>query len=261
MRQLTIVPDRELNRVPFAALWDRVGNRFVIEDYVLRTVPSAEFFIAALSRPHPAAIGSRALVVGDPKLDPASAAALPPLAGAAREAESVARIYAGATLLRGADAAHARVVELMPAHSVFHFAGHAVFNAEQPELSYLALASDGGAGTGILRAREIGDLRLSNVAVVVLSACSSSSPRASRTGAITGLAYSFLRAGVPATISTVWDVEDDTAAEVVVRFHRHLAAGAPTAEALRSAQLEALNSARPELAAPDTWAAFTYTGP
>ena len=77
---------------------------------------------------------------------------------------------------------------------VFHFAGHAVANGDQPELSYLALASQHAGEVGILRAAEIGRLRLSNLQIVVLSACSTLNPRRSRMGAIAGLAYSFLRA-------------------------------------------------------------------
>lgn len=261
VRQLTVVPDRELFRVPFAALWDRTAGRYAIEQYQIRTVPSAGFFLAASSRAPGAGTGTGVLVVGDPSLEPAEAGRLGSLPGAAREARIVAGLYPGSVLLSSADARRGRVLGLLPAHSIFHFAGHAVFNPEQPEMSYLAFAPDEPGKSGILRAWEIGGLRLSNVDVVVLSACSSLSPRTSRSGAIAGLAYSFLRAGAPATVSTLWDVDDGATMELVTRFHHHLAAGTPAAEALRLAQVEALKSTRPELRAPEAWAAFIYTGP
>src|SRR6185436_6227741 len=109
--------------------------------------------------------------------------------------------------------------------SVVHFAGHAVFNSERPERSYLALAPSGFDDRGVLEARDIGKLRLSGVRVVVLSACSTLNPRPTRTGAIAGLAYSFLRAGAPATISTLWDVSDEATTDLLVSFHRRLASG------------------------------------
>ncbi|HST60545.1 MAG TPA: CHAT domain-containing protein, partial [Longimicrobium sp.] len=260
IRQLTIVPDRELYRVPFAALRDGPGGHYAVEQYLIRTVPSAAFFLQAATQPRPASSHSPALVIGNPSLDPAAAGALGALPGAAREARTVADMYPGSTLLDGTHARRDRVVELLPAHSIFHFAGHAVFNPEQPELSYLALAA-GGPGGGILRAGEIAELRLSNVQVVVLSACSSLNPRPSRTGAITGLAYSFLRAGAPATVSTLWDVEDGVTTELLIGFHRRMAAGTPAAEALRLAQIQALRSDDPEASDPRAWAAFIYTGP
>jgi len=152
-------------------------------------------------------------------------------------------------------------LELLPKYSVFHFAGHAVANGDQPGLSYLALASQHADEEGTLRAAEIGRLRLSNLQIVVLSACSTLNPRPSRMGAIAGLAYSFLRAGAPATVSTLWDVDDAVTTELLVSFHNRFAGGTPAAEALRLAQQDALSSRRPELRSPRAWGAFVYTGP
>jgi CHAT domain-containing protein len=262
IRQLTVVPDRELNRLAFAALVDRGTGRYLVEGYTLRTVPSAGFYLAASPQTSGAAGGEGALVIGNPSLDDdPETGALPTLPSAAREAEIIARLYPGSVLLSSGHARRARVLDRLPGSSVFHFAGHAVFNQQQPEQSYLALAPDQPGRPGTLRAWEIGRLHLSNIEVVVLSACSSLSPRASRTGAVAGLAFSFLRAGAPATVSTLWDVDDGATMELVVHFHRLLAAGTPAPEALRQAQIAALRSTRPELWTPRAWAAFVYTGP
>lgn len=262
IRQLTVVPDRELNRLAFAALVDPADARYLVERYAIRTVPSAGFYLAASARRSGTVGRRRALVIGNPSLeDDLETGALPTLPSAAREAQIVAGLYPESVLLSRGHARRARVLDGLPASGVFHFAGHAVFNPEQPEQSYLALAPDQPGRPGTLRAWEIGRMRLSNIQVVVLSACSSLSPRASRTGAVAGLAFSFLRAGAPATVSTLWDVDDGASVELVVRFHRLLAAGTPAPEALRLAQLEGLRSTRPELRVPRAWAAFVYTGP
>ena len=258
--EIVVVPDRELARVPFAALWNRATGRYVLEDYRVRTLPSAAFLVAASRAASPDSRSS-ALVIGNPKLDAASAARLPPLPGAFREAEEVARHYGRGKLLRGPGASRDSVLEFLPKYGVFHFAGHAVANGDQPELSYLALASQHAGEVGILRAAEIGRLRLSNLQIVVLSACSTLNPRPSRMGAIAGLAYSFLRAGAPATVSTLWDVDDAVTTELLVSFHNRFAGGMPAAEALRLAQQDALSSRRPELRSPRAWGAFVYTGP
>jgi CHAT domain-containing protein len=258
MRRLAVVPDRELFRLPFAALWDRDTGAYVVERFQVRTLPNAGFLLSgAREEPLPSAFS--ALVVGNPRVDPGLAPELPSLPGAAREAREVARVYGTTRVLADAGAGQTAVLEQLPRFSVFHFAGHAVFNPEQPELSYLALAA--GDDDGVLQAREIGRLRLDGLRVVVLSACSTLNPRPSRAGGNAGLAYSFLRAGVPATVSTVWDVDDGATADVLVEFHRALAGGTPPAEALRQAQLGALRSSRPEMRAPAAWAAFVYTGP
>lgn len=258
IRHLVVVPDRELNQVPFTALRDERG--YLVERYSVGTLPSAAFFVAAQARARVRpGRPPLTLAVGEPAVS--KSLGLEPLPAAADEARVVARLRQPATLLTGREARRDSVLRLLPHHTVFHFAGHAVFNAERPELSYLALASDSAGDTGILRASEIGTLPATNLETVVLSACSTMSPRPTHAGAPAGLAYSFLRAGAPATVSTLWDVSDHTTIEVLVGFHRRVAAGTPAAEALRLAQVAALRSDRPALRAPVAWAAFIYTGP
>ena len=259
VRRITVVPDRELYRLPLAALWNRSTQRYLVLDHTVTVVPSAGFYVAATALRSDTRSAKSALVVGNPALARDVAARLAPLPHAGREAREIGRLY-GSRPLTGTAATRLSVLEQLPTHFIFHFAGHAVFNGEQPGSSYLALAPDAGANDGTLRAWEIGDLRLSNVQLVVLSACSTLSPRPSRAGATAGLAYSFLRAGAPATVSTLWDVVDGRTAPLLVEFHSRFAAGASAAEALRQAQLQALQSPRPELHAPSAWAAFIYTG-
>ncbi|HYH82944.1 MAG TPA: CHAT domain-containing protein [Longimicrobium sp.] len=259
IRHLAIVPDRELNQLPFAALRNGTAGPRLVERYSIGTLPSTAFYLAARARAatRPARAG-RALVVGNPAID--SLLGLPALPGAEREAEAVARLRAPATLLMGARASRATLLRHLPGHTLLHFAGHAVFNAESPELSYLALAPDGAGGPGILPAWEIAHLPASNLVTVVLSACSTLNPRPTHAGAPAGLAYSFLRAGAPSTVSTLWDVSDQATTGVLVEFHRLVAGGTPPAEALRRAQVAALRSGS-AMRVPGAWAAFIYTGP
>jgi CHAT domain-containing protein/Flp pilus assembly protein TadD len=258
IRSLSVIPDRELSRLPFVALWDTAKKQYLVEGFEVRTVPSGAFLMTALKRRGKPPAANQALVVGDPLLDTTASARLPALPGASEEAQRVAKQYRSPRLLTGGQARRDSVVALLATSSVFHFAGHAIVNTDQPELSYLAFAkTEGGDNTdGMLRAREIGQLRPSKLQLVVLSACSTLSPRASHTGAIAGLAYSFLRAGVPATVSTLWDVSDETTVELLVDFHHELVAGRSAAEALQSAQRAAIKRSPPRV-----WAAFIYTGP
>lgn len=260
IQRLAVIPDRELHQVPFAALWSRTTARYVVEDREVATLPSTTFYLAAGQGGAPPGRLS-ALLVGNPALADEAQKRLPPLPGALRETRRIAEMYRHPRLLTGPAARRDSVLELLPRYGVFHFAGHAVFNGDNPGASYLALASDGSHGEARLQGWEIGTLRLSNVQVVILSACSTLSPRPSRAGAAAGLAYSFLRAGVPATVSTLWDVQDESTTRLLVEFHRQFAAGASAAGALRLAQLQALRSPRSDVSAPTVWAGFVYTGP
>jgi CHAT domain-containing protein len=260
VRQIAIVCDRELARLPFAGLWDERGQRYVVETYRIRTEPSAAFFLAARRVAPQRERRPTALVVGDPMLD--TTLRLSPLPGARLEAERVAKLYQNATRLTGPEARRDTILALLHGPQVFHFAGHAVFNSDRPELSFLAFGvGRPDDGTGTLQARDIARLRLPNLQLVVLSACQTLSSRTSRTGAVAGLASSFLRAGAPAIVSTLWDVDDEVTGPLLTAFHTRFAAGDDADEALQLAQMDVLRARPGQRAAPATWAPFIYAGP
>ena len=250
-RRVAIVPDRELFQVPFAALRDPVSGRRLIEDVELAIVPNAEFAVSPAWRGHH--MGSAALVVVNAEKAETANGSLPALPGAAEEARRIAPLYRDGVLLTAPG--REMLVRALRAPSVLHFAGHAVFDIDQPERSYLLVGSP--SGMSALEAREIATMQLSNVQLAVLSACSSLSARATRTGAVAGLAYSFLAAGVPATVSTIWDVSDVSSVDVMVEFHRGLVQGLAPPAALRRAQVDAMKRGKDE----QSWSAFIYSGP
>ncbi len=260
LRQLWIVPDRELVTVPFASLRDGRSGRFLVEDFVVRTVPSAAFVRSAAGANTISVAHASALIIGNPALSDTGTRTLAPLPGADIEAKRIAALYRAPLVLGGSRATRGRVLAAISQYSIVHFAGHSVFDAERPELSYLALAMDSSGGSH-LAAREIAHLRLSNVRLVVLSACSTLNARPTRVGSVAGLAFSFLRAGSPATVSTLWDVGDSDVSDLLVEFHTRVARGMDAASALRDAQMRAVKSVHVAARSPAVWGAFIYTGP
>lgn len=260
-RSLAAVPDRELLSVPLAALWDSASKHYLVEDVAILTEPSASFMVAASRAARTRGAATSALVVGNPAGLTSSDTSLADLPGAEVEAKRVAALYSDHLVLAGPAANPRSVIESLSHRTIFHFAGHAVFDANRPERSYLALSDSGQSGSGRLEAREIAHLNLSNTEIVVLSACRTLPAKPSRSGAVAGIAVSFLRAGAPAIVSTLWDIADDGATDVVVAFHRGLRDGVEPAEALRDAQKAALRSKPGPRGAAGAWAAFVYTGP
>jgi CHAT domain-containing protein len=92
--------------------------------------------------------------------------------------------------------------------------------------------------------------------LVVLSACRSARGKVVAGEGIQGLTTSLLQAGARAVVATSWQVGDRAAVPLVDAFYRHLAAGLPAAEALRTAKREAI--ARGD--SPREWAAFALLG-
>jgi CHAT domain-containing protein len=75
-----------------------------------------------------------------------------------------------------------------------------------------------------------------------------------------GVAGSFLAAGTPTVIATLWDIDDAVARRLFLEFHRRYVNGGDAAEALRQTQLAFLEAADPLLAHPASWAGIVHLG-
>lgn len=244
---LVIVPDYDLGRLPFAALIDTASGRYLVEDFEIRSVPSLAF----LGRnPRSKSNTPSALVVGTHE----GFAELPTLPSAAEEARAVASTYRW-HMLRDESVSVAALKSAMQEYSIFHFAGHAVTNSEEPELSFLAISP-----LSSMTGQQIAKMRLNSMDVAVLSACSTQGAAGRRGGMTSGLTFSFLLAGAGATISSLWDISDQDTKALQVTLHRKLANGTPAPRALREAQLGMLFSGDPKLRRPYAWAAFVVSG-
>ena len=264
--QISIIPSDSLNFVPFAALISPNSGRHLIQDYALSVAPSATIFVRASEQASRKTNVSseRLLVVGNPNFDRERFANLPDLPAATREAEAVASTY-GADPLNRDEATAARVKQGLKQTEIAHFATHAISDEKSHLLSKLLLAGDGReshhSAPGYLQASEIYELNLPRTRLVVLSACQTGIERAYRGEGAIGLARPFLTAGVPLVVASLWPVESDATAELMISFHKHRRHDqVSTVEALRRAQLDALQQQQSGALKNYEWAAFVAIG-
>ncbi|MEE8525232.1 MAG: CHAT domain-containing protein [Thermoanaerobaculia bacterium] len=257
--RLVVIAEGPLLGVPFAALVNPATGRFVLEERVVTSSPSASLHV--LDR----ADGTRnaeldLLAFGDPAID-RGWFAQPRLPRAEAEARRVAGLYRKSMLLVGSEATEERFLELAPQASVLHFGGHAEAHPRQPGRSRMLFASStGNPDGGALHAHELQSLRLPRTRLAVLGACSTAVGPVSRGEGLLSLAYAFMVAGVPAVVASRWDVDDRVSEALLIRFHEGFTAGATAAEALRSAQLALLAGDRSAWRSPAAWAAFQLYG-
>ncbi|HVG25345.1 MAG TPA: CHAT domain-containing protein [Thermoanaerobaculia bacterium] len=253
---ITVVPDDALQRVAFAALFDRVGRRFLVQKYVVANAPSAGVAVvtmrrAAEMRRRP----SSALVFANPEIPRDRFPDLASLHTAEDEAEHVARWYADAKVFKRGDATAERFLSLAPSYEIVHYAGHASVQEAEPGASSLVCASSPRLH-GALTLRQIAAMRFPKTRVVVLAACSTMTGRNAAIEGVPSLARAFVVAGVPAVVGTLRDIDDAKAAPLMRALHAELAKGVAPAEALRAAQLAAIRHGTPV----EEWAAFAVTG-
>jgi CHAT domain-containing protein len=139
------------------------------------------------------------------------------------------------------------------------FATHGFINSSNPQLSGLVLSlvdNKGQARDGFLRLHDIFNLQL-NADLVVLSACQTGLGEDIRGEGLVGLTRGFMYAGTRRVITSLWNVDDASTAQLMASlFQKTLKEQQTPVAALRSAQLQ-LWQTNPD---PKYWAAFTLQG-
>jgi CHAT domain-containing protein/Tfp pilus assembly protein PilF len=245
--RLVVVGDGPLLEVPFAALVDGSGKRLV-ERMPVATAGS----LGVLTWPDDRARPTAPLLVAADPLSPGN----PPLPAARTEGKSVAALFPGARLLVGAEATRRLVLPELGSFGILHFATHGLFDPEDGLSSGLLLATEkGGEDTQLLEARELINSRLS-AHLAVLSACDTGQGEHSGGEGLLGLTWAFRAAGCPATVASLWSVDDGATGKLMVQFYQGLKEGKPKDVALRDGML-AVKQAQPQ---PFFWAAFQVNG-
>ncbi|MEO0396284.1 MAG: CHAT domain-containing tetratricopeptide repeat protein [Cyanobacteria bacterium P01_A01_bin.137] len=266
--QVIIVPQRQLFSIPFAALQDESG-RYLIEKHTLSTAPATQILQFTqqqrLSRAEQPRSASNSLILGNPtmpevRLSPdGPTQPLSSLPGAEREAMDIALLLDTSALV-GDQATETAIKQKLPDAQLIHMATHGLLEYGRPEDSgvldipgAIALTPD-DQEDGLLTAAEISNMDL-QADLVVLSACDTGQGRVTDDGVI-GLSRSFMTAGVPSTVVSLWAVPDAPTAQLMTEFYRQRQGGDNKAQALRQAMITTMKS-HPD---PRDWAAFLLIG-
>ena len=246
--RLIIVPHGVLHYLPFGAFRDPLTKRYLIEDYTITYAPSASSIRFLRDKETP--VKGKALVIGAP------AGVSPELPGAMREAIMVGRRLHSVPKV-GAAAKESLLYQMKGDVDLVHIAAHGFYEADTPLFSRIALA-EGDGSDGNLEVHEIlSDVDLTGVNLIVLSACQTALGKVSAGDEIVGLTSALLYAGTLGVISTLWEIDDDAAENLMNHFYDRLLQGSSAADALRFAQLQLLHGNYPD---PRQWAAFTLNG-
>lgn len=229
-RTIVIDADEHLGTVIWPALRSSNGEYFGQAYNIANTVGPPELSTPAQVR-HPDA---QRLVIMEPGTVVWRNQKFLRLEAAGEEVSSVSTLYPDKTVLRDR---HATVVDLRKAligASVFHFVGHADTTDIGGEL--VVNTADGGGDA--IEASTLGTLALTNLQLVVLSSCSTSSQLDSPERDPRGLIRAFVKSGAHTIVSSKWNVDSASTTEMMIHFHRAYRSGINPEEALRRAESE-----------------------
>jgi CHAT domain-containing protein len=308
-RTVLLSPDSQLNLIPFAALVDE-NNRYLVENYSITYLSSGRDL---LRLQNPTKSSSAPVLIANPDYDNPGNSSVPvattrstlnqrstdlaqlqvgPLPGTAMEAEAIAPMLPGVTLLTGSQATENALKQLQ-SPKILHIATHGFFlnnvplvappdfsgslfqegvfketlptsgNTENPLLrSGIALAGfnprQSGSEDGVLTALEAAGLNLSGTQLVVLSACETGLGDVANGDGVYGLRRALAVAGTESQLISLWAVSDFGTKDLMVSYYKRLMANVERSQALRQTQLEMLQN--PQYQHPFYWAAFIPSG-
>jgi CHAT domain-containing protein len=263
------IPHQELFLVPFPALQDEQG-KYLIEKHTILTAPSIQ--LLKLTHQKLEALKNRnlkessdILIVGNPVMPEVTvkigepAEKLSPLPGAEQEALKIAHLF-NAKAFIGAEATEITIKSKLSHANIIHLATHGLLDygqlqgQVQPDVPGALAFTPDNLEDGLLTSQEIFDLEL-NASLVVLSACDTGRGDLTSDGVI-GLSRSFISAGTPSIIVSLWAVGDGSTANLMEEFYVQLKKNPNKARALRQAMLKTMEH-HPH---PKDWAAFTLIG-
>ena len=287
-KRLIVIPHGALSSLPFESL---VGpdNRFVVESHEVRYGLSSTLALELQRRRSDDRQSKLAFVgIGDPVYDweayragkreglaaasarglelwneaeegdTGSSRGLSRLPGTAVEVRTIAKLFGTKhkTYLRAKANEAAVKGGALTGARIVHIASHGLM---APHYQALALTLDPGAAEdGFLMASEIAELELS-ADLVVLSACRTGNTRQREAEPVAGLALSLRSAGADQVVLSLWSVDDDATAQLMIDFYRPLAASSRDYGASLADSKRAMIDSE-QWSHPYYWAAFVLLG-
>jgi tetratricopeptide (TPR) repeat protein len=155
----------------------------------------------------------------------------PTLPGAAAEIAALAALHPGATVLAGPAAIADGCIDAIERSTFAHVACHGAFRSDNPLFSTLTVADGELTLYDLERCREL-------PTTFVLSACSAAASLELRGGGLLGMSSALIAHGVSTVVAPLTPVDDELTVDVMLRFHRALAAGAAPTAALAASTLD-----------------------
>ncbi|MEO1627604.1 MAG: CHAT domain-containing protein, partial [Bacteroidota bacterium] len=270
LASLVIIPDYQLNYLPFELLLERPAAEGTVQfspavlDYVLEKYQVSYDYSAVVygkncqkeSGAYQRDFVGFAPTFGEPTIaELRRGCTLGDLGALQCNGEEVTRIgkLMGGQISLGEQANRAQFEDLLLGSRIVHLATHACVKEDRGGHNKIFLSDDYVSENDLFG-------RLTNAELIVLSACNSGSGQLLRGEGVMSLARGFLQAGSASCVLSRWSVDDCATSEIMTRLYEGLQAGQTRTEALRGAKLAFVESAEKYQQHPFFWGAFILYG-
>jgi CHAT domain-containing protein/tetratricopeptide (TPR) repeat protein len=250
---LLIIPDDELNNLPFETLCDEKEN-FVLSKFNVQYQYSTAFLrdniksnttnITTLAMAPFASMGNDEF---------------PKLLYSRNEIENLQ-----GNILMDSSASKKNFLALAEKAGILHLATHTIVDDSITEKSLIAFYPFKGlpSSENNLYLQEIYNLKLNTTKLVILSACETGTGQLAKGEGLMSLTRAFTYAGCPNIIGSLWKADDKSTAWIMQRFYKYYNDGIDAAASLQKAKLDYIQSPEIErrFKSPNYWAHLVLTG-
>jgi CHAT domain-containing protein/tetratricopeptide (TPR) repeat protein len=248
-RRVTISQDEYF--LPFELLQTDTSNqtRFLLKDHAFSYAYSAAHVLRTKTKSEPAAKSLMAIA----PVNYNSHLRLQDLPGADQSLEKIRSFYRDGVFLTKDEATKSRFIDQISGFRVIHLYSHAKADSlgQEPAIYFYDSA---------LNLSELQNLPDLKTRLIVLFACNTGVGKAVKGEGIFSLARGFASAGIPSTVSALWEIDNKATYSLAELFFKNMATGQPSDVALQQAKLEMTNSDNKEYALPYFWAGTVLIG-
>jgi CHAT domain-containing protein len=282
-KELIIVPDGELNTIPFEPLvtdWQEQVKSlsyrelpYLIKRNIISYNYSATLYTYTCKQNTKVYKGSKLLAVAPSNFNiqmsaitnmntndlRRDTAIIAPIPGTLEEVKKIHKIFNGKLLIKQS-ATETNFLKYAGKYNIIHIASHGLVNNEYPLFSKLVFSPENSTlNDSYLNTYEIYNMELS-APLVVLSACNTGYGKIYKGEGIISLARGFFIAGAKNVVMTQWAVADKTSNKLMRNFYKYLSEKEQIAEALQSAKIEYLDNCDEITSHPYFWAGYVSAG-
>ncbi len=231
-KHLAIIATGKLRYLPFETLYDQQTDQYLIQKYPIHYLTRISSRSLTPSPRLPVSPSSlKVLSLANPQPTQVD------LKGTEAEAKHLQDNFPGSEAYIGTEATLDTFKTKASRFPLLHLGTHGCFNPDGCDGLGMEANTLLFANNEQYNIADAALLGLKNTELIALSACQTAKEANADGKEISGLAYVLERAGAKAVIASLWNAEDNTSAEIMVQFYRHLQQGMNKSEAMRQAKL------------------------
>lgn len=279
--KLIIVPDDFLNDLPFDALNTHLLDEsnpnfgklpYLLNDYALHYGYSSSLLLTNKNRRFTVPSNVQCLAMAPSYIEQKASSSLPlnntrigtePLRGTAEELKNMEKYFSGHYEL-GDEATERLFKKKASEFGILHLAMHGQADFNNPDFAHLKFTNtrkslSSHEEDNLLYHYEISNMSLT-AQLAVLSACETGRGKYEEGEGVFSLARSFMYAGVPSIVMSLWNIHDESTSRLIPIFYRNLSLNMDKDLALQNAKIEYLNKSEIQYRHPYYWSGVILLG-